>query len=250
MKMIKRILIFLPLALFMWQCAGSVDTSRLQPQEHLNYALKLYEEGEYKEAKNEFESISLKYPGNAVNDDAQYYLGMTQFKQEKYILAAYEFSKLIQDLPASDFVSEAQFKLAESYYRLSPPYQLDQKYTEKAIEEFQAFIDFFPSDKKVEEAEEKIQELTGKLAQKEFSHAIIYDKLDYSKASIMYYDYVIQNYHDTEFASRALYRKIQVLLDNDRDQEAMSNIAKYLNRYPDHPRAEELSNLKDQLAAK
>lgn len=247
---LKRILIFLPLVILIWQCSASVDTSRLQPEEHLNYAMELYNEGEYKDAKNEFESISLKYPGNKVNDDAQYYLGMTQFQQGKYILAAYEFSKLIQNIPASDFVSDAQYKLAESYYRLSPPYQLDQKYTEKAIKEFQSFIDFFPSNEKVDEAEDKIQELTEKLAQKEYVHAEIYAKMDYNKAAIMYYEYVIQNYHDTEYASQALYRKIQVLLENDRNQEAMQNIAKYLKRYPEDPKAKELSNLKDQLAAR
>ena len=49
--------------------------------------------------------------------------------------------------------------LGESYYRLSPNFTLDQSYTRSAIKEFQAFIDFFPTDEQVLEAEKKINEL-------------------------------------------------------------------------------------------
>ncbi|GAG82872.1 unnamed protein product, partial [marine sediment metagenome] len=97
----------------------------------------------------------------------------------------------------------------------SPPYQLDQSYTVKAIEEFQSFIDFFPIDQKVEEAERKISELNLKLAEKEFNSARIYEKMEYYNASMDYYTKVYETYHDTEFAPKALYRKIYILLDKN-----------------------------------
>ena len=69
---------------------------------------------------------------------------MTRFQRGEYILAAFEFSKLMKNMPASEFVPISQFMISECYYELSPNYTLEQKYTKKAIEEYQAFIDFFP----------------------------------------------------------------------------------------------------------
>ena len=141
--MITKILISIAIILVAFACSSSINTLEMQPDERLQYAISLYEDEDYQEAGIEFEALLLQYPGSIIVDDAQYYLGKCKFERGEYILAAYEFSKLIKNMPASDFVSLSQFMLAETYYELSPDYNLDQKYTKKAIEEFQAFIDFF-----------------------------------------------------------------------------------------------------------
>ncbi|MDO8550092.1 MAG: outer membrane protein assembly factor BamD, partial [Ignavibacteria bacterium] len=212
--------------------------------------IKLYEEEDYEVAVNEFQAIVLQYPGNPVVDDAQYYLGMTRFQRGEYILAAYEFSKLVKNMTASEFVSKGQFMLAECYYQLSPHYSLEQKYTEKAIEEFQAFIDFFPSNEKVAEAEGKIKELNEKLALRAFENAKIYEKLEYYTAALIYYNNVLEIYHDTQYAPMAMYNKIKLLADRDRNKEALAEISKFIQRYPDDVRLQEIQDLKSSLENK
>jgi outer membrane protein assembly factor BamD len=184
----KKILFPVFISLLLWGCSGTVNTSNFTPEEYLKYAKSLLDDGEYIQAIQEFQSILLQYPGNAIADDAQYYLAESHFRKEEYILAAYEYSRLIKDMPASEYVPQAQYMLAESYFELSPKYPLDQRYTKKAVEEFQAFIDFFPTNTKVPDAEEKIKELNNKLAEKEYMTAVIYDKLEYYQAAIIYYD--------------------------------------------------------------
>jgi len=236
--------------LFVVGCSGSVDTTLLSPEEHYNYAFQLYQDEDYLEAQAEFQSILLQYPGSAVNDDAQYYLAMTYFGREQYLLAAYEFSKLIRDIPASEYVTDSQYMLAESYYELSPPYQLDQAYTRKAIEEFQAFIDYFPLNTKVQEAEQKINELNNKLAEKLYHNAVIYERMEYYLAAIKYYGEVQDIYHDTEYGPMALYKRIQIEIDRDKIDGAKSDINKFLIRYPDHESAKDVQQLEEQLAQK
>lgn len=231
-------------------CSGSVDTSLLSPDEHFEFAMELYQDEDYQGAQQEFQSILLQYPGSAVNDDAQYYLGQTYFSREQYLLAAYEFSKLIRDIPASQFVPDAQYMLAESYYQLSPPFQLDQAYSKKAIEEFQAFIDFFPLNPRVEEAERKISELNNKLALKLYNNAVIYEKMDYTKAAKKYYTNVQETYHDTEYGPLALYKKIQLEINEENYSDARKDINQFLARYPDHESAREIQQLEDQLASR
>ena len=231
-------------------CSSLQDTSSFTAEEHYNYALKLYNEEDYEPALQEFQNFLLQYPGSTFNDDAQYYLGMTYFKREQYLLGAYEFSKLIKNIAASPYVPDAQFMLAESYYLLSPSYQLDQAYTKKAIEEFQAFIDFFPSNPKVEEAERKIKELNEKLAEKDYMAAYIYEKMEYEKAAIKYYGQVADTYHDTKYGPLALYNKIMLEERKSMKGEALGDIAVFLTRYPQDSNSKQLQELETQLSKK
>lgn len=243
------ILISLTAVLF-WSCSSSVVVSELTPEEHLKYAISLYEDEEYEEAVKEFESILLQYAGSSLIDDAQYYLALTRYQREEYIIAAYEFSKLIKNMPASSFVADAQFMLAECYYGLSPNYNLDQVYTKKAITEYQAFIDFFPLNERVHEAEQKINELNNKLALKNFTIAKIYEKMDYYTASMKYYDFVVETYHDTEYAPKALFRKIMLLMEREREDEALTNMKKFILLFPDDEEAESIRQLRESLEGK
>ncbi|MCX7798590.1 MAG: outer membrane protein assembly factor BamD [Melioribacter sp.] len=231
-------------------CSGTIDTTKFTPDEYFNYALGLYNKNDYEQAIIEFQNILLQFPGSTVNDDAQYYLGMTYFKRGEYLLAAYEFSKLVQNYATSPYVPDAQFMLAESYYKLSPPYQLDQSYTKKAIEEFQAFIDIFPSNPKVEEAERKIKELNNKLAQKDYQSALIYEKMEYDRAAMQYYEQVVETYHDTKYAPLALYNKIKIEVRKGMINEALADISLFLSRYPEDSNAIEIKKIEDELIRK
>jgi outer membrane protein assembly factor BamD len=237
-------------ALGFWGCSSSYDSSSMYPEQRYHFALKLYNNKNYEDALKEFQAIILQYPGNAIIDSSQFFLGQTRFQREEYILAAYEYSRLIKNMPASKLVPESQYMLAECYYRLSPDFSLDQKYTLKAIQELQAFIDFFPSDSKVPETERKISQMNEKLAHKEYFNAYIYTKLDYYNAAIISYDNVIENYHDTPYASLSLYDKIKLFVQLKRNDEALSSIAKFLEKYPDDSRAKELVKIKTTLEDK
>ncbi len=243
----KRITVTL-LLLVLFGCAETVDIAKLTAEGHFEYAKKLYDEQDFYEARNQFKSILLQNPGNAIIDDAQFYLGMTYFKRREFILAAYEFSKLIRDIPASKFVPEAQFMLAESYYQLSPPAPLEQGYTKKAIEEFQAFLDFFPTNEKCSEAEKKIKELTLKLAEKEFNAGVIYEKMEYYTAALKSFKYVVNHYHDTRFAPEAMFKRINILLNKERFDEAKREYLLLASRYPNFDKLEKVKLIVENIS--
>jgi outer membrane protein assembly factor BamD len=243
----KKFLLLIFSSLLLWGCSSSVNTSNYTAQQRLDYALKLYHDESYLDAVQEFQAIVLQYPGNSVVDDAQYYLAETRYERHEYILAAYEFSKLIKSMPASEFVPNSQYMLAQCYFELSPDYRLDQQYTKKAISEFQAFIDFFPTSDKVKDAEQKIVELNDKLAHKEFNTAQLYETMDFNKAALMYYTNVVEDYHDTKYAAMAQYNKIKLLIDQDKNSDALEEIATFLDRYPDDQNVKEIEKLKTEL---
>ncbi|MCK6606453.1 MAG: outer membrane protein assembly factor BamD [Ignavibacteriaceae bacterium] len=243
----KLYLLFTAAVLFMAGCSSSVDKTTMGPEERFNYAKAYYDDESYFEAAAEFESFILQYPGSVYADDAQYYLGMSRYHRGEYLLGAYEFSKLIRNTPTSEFVPECQFMLADCYYELSPHYSLDQKYTEKAIEEFQAFIDFFPLDKRVDDAEKKIKELNEKLALKSYEDGLIYEKMEYYTAALKYYTLVTEIYHDTRYAPMASYRKIVILNDKGRNNEALKEIDNFLSKYKDDSNYSSVERLKTAI---
>lgn len=244
----KKIFIILISGIIFYGCSASVDTANMTAEQRLQYAVSLFNDESYDVAIPELESILLQFPGSEVVDDAQFYLAKTRLNRKEYIMAAFEFSRLIKSMPASEFVIESQYLLADSYYRLSPDYTLDQRYTKKSIEEFQAFIDFFPTDSRVTEAEQKISEMNTKLAQKEFTSAVIYEKLEYYTAAIKYYSNVVEVFHDTEFAPKASYNKIKLLVQRERIKEAIAEVNSFLIKYPQDKAYSDVLKIKDDLS--
>lgn len=246
MKPLKILAIFIISVIF-FSCSGTKDLSSLTAEERFAMAKQRFDKKDYLEAISEFENIMIQFSGTGIIDDAQYYLAYSYFKRGEFIKAAYEFSKLIRDFPASEYVKDAQFMLAESYYELSPNYSLDQRFTEKAIEEYQAFIDFFPNDNRVKEAENKIRALNDKLARKVFETAEQYRRMNYTKSALTYYDLLLEKYPDSKYSSSALFNKIKLLVEKSRKSEALEEAKKYLQRFPNSEYAKEVKKILDQL---
>lgn len=247
--LIKKVFPFI-LLLSLAACSGKVDTSSMTAEQHYNYAMSLYNDEDYEYAVPEFQAILLNNPGSSIFDDSQFHLAMSYFNRRQYYLAAYEFSKLIRDIPASSYVPDAQFMLGESYYRQSPHYSLDQTFTKKSIEEFQAFISYFPTNPKAPEAEKKIKEMNDKLAEKEFRSGVVYERMEYYNAAIKYYTIVVDTYHDTKYAPEALYNRMKLELDKNQMQKVQNDIGLFLSRYGDNPLAKDVKELDAKLAKK
>jgi len=99
----------------------------------------------------------------------------------------------------------------------------------------------------VAEAENQINELNEKLAKKEYRTAIIYEKLEYYNASVKYLNNVIDTYHDTPYAALSSYRKIVLLMEREREDEAYAEMKKFLLWFPDDENYEEVEEMKNSL---
>jgi outer membrane protein assembly factor BamD len=152
-------------------------------------------------------------------------------KQTEYILAAYEFEYLLKNYATSKYAVDGRFQLAMCYFGLSPKYALDQMYTHQAITEFKNFLELYPTDVNAPEAEAKIKELRNKLALKELKSAEIYSTMDNYKAATLYYDNVVNEYFDTDYADDALYGKIRMLIIRKKYDEAKKEIARFESKF-------------------
>jgi len=230
-------------------CGSTTVTTGLTAEERFQRAKALFDQEDYMEAIQEFNVITLQHPGSAVAGEAQYYIAEARFRRKEYLLASYEYQTLRRSMPSSPRVPEAMYKQALCYYYLSPKSRLDQQYTKRAIDEFQAFVEYYPNSEFVPDATQKIAELTNRLAKKDYETAELYNKMDYFKAAIFYYDQVIEKYHDTEYAPLAYLSKTELLMSRKKYAEAKATITKFIEKYPNsvlRGRAEKLNQQIDE----
>ncbi len=235
----QRIVLFIKLAgvlsliiLFIAGCGRREVTVDLSAEERFQRGMRQYEEENYVRAIDEFRIVTRQFAGSDFADDAQYYMALSYFNRGEYILSANEFETLVNTMSASPLVAEAQYKLALSYFNLSPRYDLDQEYTFKAIDELQAFIDFFPTHELVPDAERKIHELNEKLARKQYENAKLYMRIRYYRAAIRYFDVVIERFHDTQYVELAYIGKVEAFMERNMYDEANETLQRFLRQFP------------------
>ena len=70
------------------------------------------------------------------------------------------------------------------------------------------------------------------------------------RSALIYYTNVIDDYHDTQYAPIAMYDKINLLVSMNKNNDALDEISKFLERYPDDKRIKELQELKTSIEVK
>ena len=126
-QMYKYSVLGLFVMLLILSCGGNNLRTNLTSPERMDYALKLFKDGKYFDARTQFRIITLNSPGNLIIDQAQFYLAECHFGLKEYITSAAEYKKLQRLYPQSKYVDDAQYKIGLSYFKLSPKSNLDQK---------------------------------------------------------------------------------------------------------------------------
>jgi outer membrane protein assembly factor BamD len=251
---ILSVSLLLVFAFMLSGCGSSEPTEQLSAEQRFTLGMQLFNKGDYLDAIEDFRIITLQFQGSSVAGAAQYYLGECRYAREEYILAAYEYDQLVRTMPTSPYVAKARYKRAMCYYKLSPPYYLDQTYTRRAIDEFQSFIDYNPTDSLVHDAESKIMQMNTKLAEKEYHDGIIYMRMEYYRAASIYFEDVIEKYHDTPYAELAQLKRAEALYERKREPEAMTDLETFYRKYPNSQHKQEadelLEKIKERIAEK
>ena len=152
----------------------------------------------------------------------------------------------------------ARFYTVYGYYLDSPEPQIDQSTTIKAIEELQAFLDYFPKSDKVPQAQNAIFELQDKLTLKELQNAQLYYNLgpymgnNYA-SSIVVAKNAIKNYPYSKYKE-----DLEMLILKSRYQEAAQSVEEkkadrfrdvideyysFINNWPESPNRKEADNI-------
>lgn len=219
-------------------CSRHKIKPTISNEERMKIAEEMFNDGDYLDAKTQFRIVILNSPGGSLSDKAQFYYAECHFRVKEYILAIAEYEKVTRMYANSDYVDDAQFQIGMSYFKLSPKAALDQSYTEKAIEEFQKFLEDYPNSELVPKANEAMKKCREKLAHKNFSNGESYRKRALYRSALVYYDYVLNSYYDTKFAERSLWEKAECYRQLGELEQAEKFYRLYIEKYPNSSKSD------------
>lgn len=248
------------IAVFLLSSCG--EYQRVQKSDDYNYkfeyAKRAFEQKRYVQASTLLQDCVSVFKGSDKAEESLYLLAMSNYENRDYQTSGVYFKSYYQRYPKGKFAESARFFAGYGYYLDSPEAQLDQTETIKAIEELQAFLDYFPRSEKVSVAQNAIFEMQDKLTLKQLQNAQLYYNLG---------NYMGNNYESAVIVARnavktypySKYKEdLEMLILKARYQEAANSIEErkadrfrdvideyysFINNYPDTPNREEADNI-------
>ncbi|MFA5059496.1 MAG: ComEC/Rec2 family competence protein [Candidatus Omnitrophota bacterium] len=134
---------------------------------------------------------------------SQYKIGLYLQEKGLYQEARDEFEKVVNDYPESEWVKAAKYQIALVDAKRSTQAQYDQRVTQAAVKEFEEFTAAYPDAELSEKAKKEIQKLRSKEAENNFLIGRFYEKQKQDDAARIYYEVIINDYHETTWAVKA-----------------------------------------------
>jgi outer membrane protein assembly factor BamD len=232
--MIQRIvLVSALLSLCLACCSGSRPEVALEPGDKLASADQLAEKGDCRKAVLQYEELLAEFPPPEIAERAKFNRTRCRVELEDWDLAISEFEDFIDTYPYGDLVDDAMYMIGFCYLAQSPRAERDQQNTLRAADELEFMLREYPSSNVREEAMASFMEAKGKLAKKEYLNGKLYIRLEYFRAARIYFDTVINDYGDTEWAAWAMLGKGQSYDREGNRKKAIETYEKILATYPD-----------------
>lgn len=222
------------------------------------YAKKAYDQKKYLQAVTILNDIIQPLRGGEKGEEALFLLAMSYYENQDYPNAGVYFKTYYNRYPKGKYAELARFYSGYGYYLESPDPQLDQSSTVKAIEELQAFLDYFPRSDKVTIAQNAIFEMQDKLTLKELQNTQLYYNLgnflgNNYQAAIITAQNALKTYpyskYREDFELLILKSKYQMAKQSvaekreERYQDVIDEYYSYSNNYPDSKNMREAENI-------
>lgn len=223
-----------------------------------DYAKRAFDQKKYAQTTTILKDIITVFKGTDKAEEALYLLALAHYENREYPDASTYFQTYYNRYPKGKYTEIARYLAGYGYYLDSPESQLDQSETIKAIEELQAFLDYYPRSDKVAVAQSTIFELQDKLTLKELQNAQLYYNLgtymgNNYEAAIITARNAVKEYPYSKYKEelemlilKSRFQEANLSIDekkSDRFRDVIDEYYSFINNYPDSPNREEADNI-------
>ena len=257
--MIKKLTLILVLAGLLTGCGEYNKVMKSSDLEYkYAYAKKAFEQKRYAQAYTILGELVPVFRGTDKAEESLYLLALSYYENKDYISSGGYFKQYYQRYPRGQYAELARFYAGYGFYLDSPDAQLDQSETIRAMEELQAFLDYFPASDKASIAQAAVFELQDKLVLKELQNATLYYNLgnymgnSYESAVITAQN-AIKSYPYSKYKEelemlvlRSRYREASESVEEkkmDRFRTVIDEYYGFINDYPDSKMRKEADNI-------
>lgn len=186
-------------------------------------------QGKYKLAQQAFLNFTIRFPTHPKATEAQFLLAESYYRDRNWEEAISEYRFLLDNYPKNPFREEAFLHMAASYLKKSPPPYLDQTETERAVDMLRNFLGAYPDSPFAPEARELLKEAKDKLAQHLLISAKTYIALEHYESARLFLEELIKSYPKVPTAWKARVILSEVLIKLGERDDALSLIKEVID---------------------
>ena len=226
-------------SLFFSACGGNLRYTGLTTEEVWALGLQAREQEEWQDAAEAFEFLVFT-PGFNRAAEARLLLSEVKYRDGRYIEARSEYQRVIDRWPADTVAVTAAFGVCRSLVGLSPITQRDQAFTRQAGLSCRQVAADLAGTVMGLDALRLADEMQLKLAEQDYDTGLHYQKRGIFDSALFYFEQVVSEFSETEWAPWALYQMVDVFgrIGYQRDVETTRDLL--FETYPDSEPAQRL----------
>ena len=228
------------------------DSVKDMPQEQYEWAMRLVELGEYKQAVKRFRQIIKKFPQSPYAAKSQFDIGLVYEKQGKIEKAIEEYHKVAENYPNSPNISE----VIDAEYRLG-----NILLNREEGDTWQKIVTYegnYERAAKVFEQAVQISPFGLRASELQYKSGEAYFKAKKYEEAIVQYKRVLDTYKDSEWLDEATFKlglsaeaqSLDIHRDQTKAEEAIKWFSEYLKKYPEGDKIKEVRDRLDILLDK
>ena len=225
---------------YLINCSGNSSKDELtdqtefsSPEIQFTEAMLMFDNAQYKLAKDKFKEIERIYPLSNESIQSQIMQGFINYILLDYDTAIFQFSRIINKYPSLKNIDYVYYMKALCYYEQISHEGLDGTFNDLALENLDQVIQRFPNSKYAKDSLQKKILVKSNIAAKHMSIARFYQKEKKYTAALNRYKVVINSFQETKFAPEALYRVSEIYLSIGMKEESEKNAAILGYNYPE-----------------
>lgn len=163
------------------------DASRLAMcRERYEKAEAGFKAEKYGKIKEGLEEILTLCAGTGYMEQAQFLLAESYFNLEEWIEARGEYASFVLNFPGSPFIETAEFRKAISSFNMEYHTARDETNTNVAMKDFERYLSNYPNSPLTDSVNYYRGLLTERLAEREYQTARLYYRMDEPQAAVIY----------------------------------------------------------------
>lgn len=172
-------------------------------------AIEFYEAKRYDKALSLFSNIETAFQGDNKLDTIMFYKANCEYFNRDYYMSSELYNQYRTTMGRGVFAEMADLYYALSLYHISPDVELDQSYTERAINAFKDFAYRNEGHEMIPQCEQYIEELNQRIYESDIHIAKTYFKIGRYKSCIVTLTNILQDDPHTPFREEIMFMIIE-----------------------------------------
>jgi len=221
-------------------CSSSNPYKGLSDKQLYAMAQEQFKKGDYSHVIRVINHLTLTFGNSPLVPDAQLLLAQADYANKDYLTAHADYQTFVQRYPSDPRAAEAELGACKSMAQMSPIAERDQTYTKQAITMCDNVMADYPGTDQATQATTIVTDMRDKLAKKEYLDAEFYLRRKLYDSAIKYFQFVVSDYPQTDWAPKALmgvYKANKAIGYDDLAEQAKQRL---IDKYPDSDEAKSL----------